>query len=206
VAEAGTSDDTTALPKTPARNLPARAGLTGRAAAAEIRAVRVALPGMDDEFQVSYEGVSLGVPVLTKDREQFGLLEHVLAVEEEDIFEGIVVWVGGGAWAQRKIQRELSMGHQSAARFLETFRHNDLRFVEADKVAAITVGYIRCDLDRSQIGMLQPPTGAPVYYANAIDQAGPPQQMYVDPYGNRTYGNQMYGGMFGRARWRQSSS
>jgi hypothetical protein len=155
---------------------------------------------MDDEFQVSYEGVSLGVPVLTKDGEQFGLLEHVLAVEEEDIFEGIVVWVGGGAWAQRKIQRELSMGHQSAARFLETFRHNDLRFVEADKVAAITVGYIRCDLDRSQIGQLQPPSGAPVYYANAIDQAGRP------PMFTGGYGNQMYGGMFGRARWRQSSS
>jgi len=151
---------------------------------------------MDDEFQISYEGVSLGVPVMTKDGEQFGILEHVLAVEEEDIFEGIVVYVGGGAWAQRKAQRELSMGHRSAARFLETFRHNDLRFVEADKVAVITVGYIRCDLDRSQVGLLQPPHSAPVFYANAIDQAAGP------PYVNR-YGNQMYGGMFGRARWRQ---
>ncbi len=153
---------------------------------------------MDDDFQISYEGVTLGVPVMTKDGEQFGILEHVLAVEEEDIFEGIVVYVGGGNWAQRKVQRELSMGHQSAARFLETFRHNDLRFVHADKVAAITVGYIRCDLDRSQVGLLQPPKSAPVFYANAIDQAGPPRQMYTNQ-----YGNQMYGGMFGRARWRQ---
>ncbi len=153
---------------------------------------------MDDEFQVSYQGVSLGVPVMTKDGEQFGILEHVLAVEEEDIFEGIVVWVGGGDWSRRKVQRELSMGHQSAARFLENFRHNDLRFVEADKVAAITVGYIRCDLDRSQVGLLQPPSGAPVFYANAIDQAAPPPHVYV----NR-YGNQMYGGMFGRSRWRR---
>jgi hypothetical protein len=153
---------------------------------------------MDDEFQISYEGVALGVPVLTKDGEQFGILEHVLAVEAEDIFEGIVVWVGDGGWAGRKIQRELSMGHQSAARFLETFRHNDLRFVEADKVAVITVGYIRCDLDRSQVGLLQPPSGAPVFYANAIDQAVPPQQMYTG-----RYGNQMYGSMFGRARWRR---
>jgi hypothetical protein len=153
---------------------------------------------MDDDFQISYEGVSLGVPVMTKDGEQFGILEHVLAVEEEDIFEGIVVYVGGGNWAQRKVQRELSMGHQSAARFLETFRHNDLRFVHADKVAAITVGYIRCDLDGSQVALLQPPTSAPVFYANAIDQAGPGRQMYTNQ-----YGNQMYGGMFGRARWRQ---
>jgi hypothetical protein len=152
----------------------------------------------DDEFQVSYMGVTIGVPVLTKDGKQFGILEHVLAVDEEDIFEGIVVWVGGGGWAGRKIQRELSMGHQSAARFLETFRHNDLRFVEADKVAMITVGWIRCDLDQSEVGLLRPPSGAPVFYANAIDQAGPGQQGYT----NR-YGNQMYGGMFGRARWRQ---
>jgi hypothetical protein len=153
---------------------------------------------MDDEFQISYQGVTLGVPVLTKDGEQFGILEHVLAVEEEDIFEGIVVWVGGGGWAERKIQRELSMGHQSAARFLETFRHNDLRFVEAGKVAMITVGGIQCDLDRSQVALLQPPSGGPVFYASAIDQAGPSQRAYVDQ-----YGNQMYGTMFGRARWRR---
>jgi hypothetical protein len=153
---------------------------------------------MDDEFQISYEGVTLGVPVLTRDGEQFGILEHVLAVEEEDIFEGIVAWVGGGGWTTRKVQRELSMGHQSAARFLETFRHNDLRFVPADKVAMITVGYIRCDLDRSEAAMLRPPTSAPVYYANAIDQAGPDQQVYVDRYGNQTYGR-----MFNVARWRQ---
>jgi hypothetical protein len=134
--------------------------------------------------------------VLTKDGEQFGILEHVLAVEEEDIFEGIVVWVGGGGWAERKVQRQLSMGHQSAARFLETFRHNELRFVPADKVAMITVGYIRCDLDRSEAAQLQPPSGPPVF--NAIDQAGPPDQMYQNWYGNRMYGN-----MFGRGRWRQ---
>jgi hypothetical protein len=151
----------------------------------------------DDELQISYLAATLGLPVLTKDGERFGILEHVLAVEEEDIFEGIVVWVGGGGWGERKIQRELSMGHQSAAHFLEKFRHNQLRFVEADKVAMITVGYIRCDLDRSQVALLQPPSGPPVFYANAIDQAGPPGQMYD------RYGNQLYGSIFGRARWRQ---
>ena len=44
---------------------------------------------------------------------------------------------------------------------------------QADRVAAITVGYIRCDLDDSEAGALPPPTGAPVFYANAIDQATP---------------------------------
>lgn len=152
----------------------------------------------DEEFQISYEGVTLGTPVLTRDGKQFGILEHVLAVEEEDIFEGIVVWVGGGGWADRKVQRELSRNHQSAARFLETFQHNKLRFVDADKVAMITVGYIRCDLNHAEVGLLQPPSGAPVFYANAIDEAGPGRPVYVDQYGHQTYGQ-----MFNRARWRQ---
>jgi hypothetical protein len=143
---------------------------------------------MDEEFAVSYQGVPLGVPVLTRDDEQFGILEHVLAVEEEDIFEGIVVWVGGGTWEKRNAQRELSRTHQSAARFLETFRHHDLRFVPADKIAAITVGYVRCELDMAEAEQLQPPSAAPVYYANAIDQAGR---------------GGLYGRLFGRARWRQ---
>jgi hypothetical protein len=152
---------------------------------------------MDDEFPISYAGVSPGVPVLTRDGEQFGFLEHVLEVPEEDIFEGIVVWVGSGSWMDRRIQRELSAGHASAARRLEAFRHEDLRFVEADKITAITVGYIRCDLDRSEAGALPPPGGPPVFYANAIDQASPPGA-FTGPYGNR-----VYGGLFRRARWSQ---
>ena len=101
--------------------------------------------------------------------------------------------VGSGSWMDRRIQRDLSEGHTSAARRLEAFRHQDLRFVEADKVAAITVGYIRCDLDLSEAGALPPPAGAPVFYANAIDQA---------QYGGRFW-NQTYGGLFRRARWNQ---
>ena len=58
----------------------------------------------DDGLQISYAGVTLGVPVLTRDGEQFGILEHVLAVEEEDIFEGIVVWTGGGAQGSARAQ------------------------------------------------------------------------------------------------------
>jgi succinyldiaminopimelate transaminase len=189
----------------PGGNRHVRVALTGTdervsLAAAAIKELAVALGAMDDEFQISYEGVTLGVPVLTKDGEEFGILEHVLAVEEEDIFEGIVVWVGGGGWMARKVQRELSMGHKSATQFLETFRHNDLRFVPADKVAMITVGYIRCDLDRTEAGLLRPPTSAPVFYANAIDQAGrdqPRQEVYRDRYGHK-----MYRTIFG-AQWRQ---
>ena len=159
----------------------------------------------ESQFQIAYTGAPLGLPVLARDGHQFGLLEHVLAVDTEDIFEGIVVWTGGGGWGERKVQRELSAGHQSAARFLETFRHGELRFVGADQIGVITQAYIRCDLDQDQVAQLQPPAGAPVYKASAIDQPLPQQQggYYPGGYGNQGYGNQFYGGLFGRSRWRQ---
>ena len=59
---------------------------------------------MDDElFPVSYQGVTPGVPVLTRDGKHFGILEHVLEVPEEDVFDGIVVWTGSGGWLVRRI-------------------------------------------------------------------------------------------------------
>lgn len=150
----------------------------------------------DDEFPVSYEGVTPGVPVLTRDREQFGVLEHVLEVPELDVFDGIVVWVGHGGVAEWRIQRELAAGHRTMARFLENMtRSGDLRFVDADQIAAITAAYIRCDLDGSDVGRLPAPQGdTPVYYANAIDQAQPVTRSWL---------NGQYRSMFGRARWRQ---
>jgi len=148
---------------------------------------------MDDELSaVSYQGVTPGVPVLTRDGKQFGILEHVLEVPEEDVFDGIVVWVGGGSWLDRRIQRDLSRGEASAARRLELLQPQHLRFVDADQVAAITTGYIRCDLDEAQATALPPPAhDAPLYYANAIDQA--------------TYGGRMYGTLFRRGRWRRGN-
>jgi hypothetical protein len=149
----------------------------------------------DDETTVSYQGVSPGVPVLTRDGEQFGVLEHVLEVPELDVFDGIVVWVGHGGVAEWRIQRELSSGHRTMARFLERVtRSGDLRFVDADQVTAITAASIRCDLDRSGVALLPKPQGAPAYYANAIDQAQPVTMSYMTG---------RYGSMFGRARWRQ---
>jgi len=159
---------------------------------------------MDDElFAVSYQGVTPGVPVLTKDGTQFGILEHVLEVPEEDLFDGIVVWTGSGGWLDRRIQRDLSIGEKSAARRLELLQPQHLRFVDADQVAAITTGYIRCDLDAAQVTALPPPAhDVPLYYANPIDQA-----LDYTRYGNGpVHGNQaMYGTLFRRARWRRGN-
>ncbi len=154
-------------------------------------------------FPVSYQGVSPGVPVLTRDGTQFGILEHVLEVPEEDVFDGIVVWTGGGSWLDRRVQRDLSSGEASAARRLELLRPEHLRFVDADKVAAITAGFVRCDLDAAQAAALPPPArDTPLYYATAIGQAP----------GGGGYGNQppygyhaMYGTLFRRARWTRGS-
>lgn len=135
--------------------------------------------------------------MLTRDGTQFGILEHVLEVPEEDVFDGIVVWTGGGSWLDRRIQRDLSREEAAAARRLELLQPQHLRFVDADSVAAITVGYIRCDLDVAQATALPPPArDAPLYYANAIDQA----RGYA-PYGDHA----MYGSLFRRGRWTRGS-
>lgn len=151
----------------------------------------------DEQFAVSYQGVSPGIPVLTRDGTQFGILEHVLEVPEEDVFDGIVVWTGGGGWQDRQIQRDLSKDAKSAARRLELLQPQHLRFIDADHVAAITAGYIRCDLDAAQATALPPPErNTPVYYANAIDQA-----TGYAPYGYHA----TYGTLFRRARWSRES-
>ena len=86
-----------------------------------------------------------GVPVLTRDREEFGILEHVLEVPELDVFDGIVVWVGHGGVAAMADPAGAGARHRTRARFLENItRSGDLRFVDADQVAAITAAYIRC--------------------------------------------------------------
>ncbi|HET9080228.1 MAG TPA: hypothetical protein VFO01_06900 [Trebonia sp.] len=157
---------------------------------------------MDDEDEllaISYQGVTPGVPVLTRNGTQFGILEHVLEVPEEDVFDGIVVWTGAGGWVDRRIQRDLGKGEQSGARRLELLQPQHLRFVDADHVAAITTAYVRCDLDAAQATALPPPSrDAPLYNAAAIDQ-GPD---YVPP----LYGyHAMYGTLFRRARWTRES-
>jgi len=46
---------------------------------------------MTEGTPISYEAVSRGTPVLSSSGTQIGTLEHVLAVSDLDIFEGIVI-------------------------------------------------------------------------------------------------------------------
>jgi hypothetical protein len=146
----------------------------------------------DEEMVVSYQGVTPGVPVLTRDGKQFGILEHVLEVPQLDVFDGIVVWVGSPGLVERRLQRELGEGNSIAANMTERAAGlSHLRFVDADKIAVITVGYIRCDLDSSEVAQLTPPDGAPVYHPDQRDAYGP----------GRPGWHGWYGGAFRRPHW-----
>lgn len=91
----------------------------------------------DDAQPVSYEGVPLGVPLLSAAGEQFGTLEKVLEIPSEDLFDGVIVKVG-----------------------------HDRRFVDRDQITQITTEYIKCDLDDAAISTLPVPTGTTTFEAH----------------------------------------
>lgn len=68
--------------------------------------------------------------MITSAGRRFGTVERVLAVAGEDIFRGIVVRTADGP-----------------------------RFVDRDRVAAITTTGVTCDLDDAQVTQLPPPPG-----------------------------------------------
>ena len=92
----------------------------------------------DDAQPVSYEGVPVGVPLLSSSGRCFGTLEKVLEVPSEDLFDGVIVKTEHGR-----------------------------RFVDRDQVAEITTEYIKCDLDDGAAAHLPEPSGAPTLDADA---------------------------------------
>jgi hypothetical protein len=98
---------------------------------------------MDAEPAISYEAANPGTPVFTSDGVEIGTLEHVLKVEELDLFDGIVVATKSG-----------------------------LRFVDADQIGVITTGAIRCTIDQAQAALLPEPDGPPVYRVDALQDTG----------------------------------
>src|ERR1700759_945381 len=91
----------------------------------------------DGPQPVSYEGVPLGVPLLSSNGRQFGTLVKVLEIPSEDLFDGVIVQVGHAH-----------------------------RFVDRDQIAEITTEYIKCDLDDAAIASLPEPSGTPAFDAN----------------------------------------
>ncbi|MFL6239735.1 MAG: hypothetical protein ACJ735_09645 [Actinomycetes bacterium] len=92
---------------------------------------------------ISYQALKRGVAVLTADGHQFGKVDHVLADDTEDLFDGIVVATDHG-----------------------------VRLVDADQVGEITTERVTCTFDLSGVDQLQKPDGAPVYSVDILRAEG----------------------------------
>lgn len=93
---------------------------------------------------IAYSALAKGVPLLTQSGHEFGRVEHVLQIPEEDVFDGIVVSTAHG-----------------------------LRFVDRDQVTEITTARVRCALTDDQAADLPAPSGSPVYVADGEQDTGP---------------------------------
>jgi hypothetical protein len=98
---------------------------------------------MSEGTPISYRAAVRGTPVLSSSGTQIGTLEHVLQVEELDIFEGIVIATDHG-----------------------------IRFVDAEHIPLITTEQIRTSLSDEEVAQLAPPDGPPVYRVDALADEG----------------------------------
>jgi uncharacterized protein YrrD len=92
-----------------------------------LRAVDVGQP-------ISYQVLEKGTPVYSADGEKIGAVGHVLAVEDEDVFDGIVIEHVGSA------------GH---------------RFADADEIGQIGEHGVILKLDRDECRTLPEPSANP---------------------------------------------
>jgi hypothetical protein len=113
----------------------------------------------DDGMPIAYSALQKGTPVVSASGTQFGVVEHVLEIPAEDLFDGIVVSTAEG-----------------------------LRFVDRDQIDNITTTQVRCVLTDEQAQTLNPPDGALVYQANALQDTGSSL-------------HDRFGRMFRRAHW-----
>ncbi len=92
---------------------------------------------MDAGAPISYEVLEPGTPVYSSDGEQIGTVAHVLAVPEEDVFDGIVIAENSGQ------------------------RHPEHRFADADDVGPIHEHAVTLKLDAAACRELPLPSANP---------------------------------------------
>ena len=97
----------------------------------------------DPATPIAYGALEKGTAMLTRSGRQFGTVEHVLQIPEEDLFDGIV-----------------------------TATEQGLRFVDRDQIEEITAAYVHCALTDDEAAALPVPDGAPVYTVNALQDVG----------------------------------
>ncbi len=106
---------------------------------------------METGAPISYEVLEAGTPVYSADGQQVGTVAHVLAVEEEDVFDGIVI-----------------SGHT----------HHDHRFADADDVDRIYERAVMLKLDASACEQLPRPTANPGVIRDDPSE-GPPGHLHA---------------------------
>ena len=98
----------------------------------------------DDSDRIAYTALEKGTPVRCVDGQQFATVEHVLVVEEVDVFDGLVVHTSEG-----------------------------VRFVDADDVSEIYVSHVVTSLSPQQASDLPVPDQTSYSYdADADDDTG----------------------------------
>jgi hypothetical protein len=99
---------------------------------------------VDEGRPISYMALSVGTSVLSSTGSEFGTVEHVLQVPEEDVFDGIVVKTKHG-----------------------------LRFVDRDQVTDITTTLVRSSLTDEEAANLPAPRGSLVLHPDTARDEGP---------------------------------
>jgi hypothetical protein len=107
---------------------------------------------MDEGLPIAYEVLEPGVPVYASDRKQVGVVAHVVAAPEKDIFHGIVLNTDRGQ-----------------------------RFLPADQVASLHERGVDLRIDAAAAAALpEPEGGAPAWRANDPGVKPSPWQRFVD--------------------------
>jgi hypothetical protein len=107
---------------------------------------------MDLGPPISYQVLEAGTPVLSSDGHEVGTVAHVLAVESEDVFDGIVI--------------------------AEPSAPGKHRFADADDVEEIHQHAVRLKLDRAACAHLPEPTANPAVMRD--DPGGRPPTELAD--------------------------
>jgi hypothetical protein len=97
----------------------------------------------DEPTPIAYTALQPGTPVLLSNGEELGTVTAVLHVEELDLFDGLVVDVGG-----------------------------ESRFVDADHVGQITSAAVHTTVGPDDVAGLPAPDAPPVYRADTSDATG----------------------------------
>lgn len=92
---------------------------------------------------IAYTALEPGTTVVASDGSQIGKVAHVLAIPEEDLFDGVVIDTDAG-----------------------------VRFVDRDQVAEIMTTRVLCDLSAEQAANLPAPEGEETYHVDATKDTG----------------------------------